>query len=291
MWWARQDAAGNWSTGLGAVVDLSGNGVSAPWFAVAREFDAHRARASGFPLIAGLIQVEEIKAGRIDHALAFAYDHCRTGFFIPPASTAQVTVPGTRYEFGIPMGGRIQLDPQWDVEHSGLSESAKIIARALQQYGAFCGDFAGGNVLFADSSPAALRAWQGVLNPEELEAVFTPAMIRAHFRVLDMGSVLPGQNCEIPPPYLIDFHVASPGGSVRSDYLSRTISMVVPPGSDLRRLIPVFTAFRPGTRVSVAGQEQASGRSAQDFSGPVVYRLVSPDGATATFTVVARHGS
>ncbi len=286
MWWARQDAAGRWSTGLGAVTDLSGTGVSAPWFAVKRDLDAHRARASGFPLIAGLILVDEIKAGRIDHALVFAYDHCRTGFFVPPASTAQVTVPGTRNSFGIPMGGRIQLDPRWDVENAGLSASGKIIARALQNYGAYCGDYADGNVLFAENSPDALRAWAGVLRSEELEAIFTPAMIREHFQVLDMGNVLPGQNCEIPPPYVTSFRFVEPAASAKIDYFTRKISLVVPAGSDLKRLVPRFTVFRPETRVLVDGAEQTKWQTIQDFSSPVVYQLVSPEGAATAWTVV-----
>src|SRR6185369_16299622 len=107
MWAARKDKAGRWFTGLGAVTDLSGNGVAPPWFAVPRELDAARARASGFPLIAGLILRDEIKAGRIDHALVFAYDHCRTGLFVPPASTAQVAQLDAIDSRGIPMGGRI----------------------------------------------------------------------------------------------------------------------------------------------------------------------------------------
>ena len=90
LWAARRDATGRWFTGLGAVTDLNGTGVAPPWFDSARELDSHRARAGGFPLIAGLIMVDEIQAGRIEHALAFAYDHCRTGLFVPPASTAQV---------------------------------------------------------------------------------------------------------------------------------------------------------------------------------------------------------
>lgn len=165
MWAARQDAAGRWRTGLGAVVDLHGSGVAPPWFDSPREFDAHRSRASGFPLIAGLIMVDEIKAGRIEHALCFAYDHCRTGLFVPPASTAQVAQLDAVDSRGIPMGGRIQLDPTWDVENSGLSPAGRVIARALQEYGAFCGDYAGANVLYAENSPAAVAAWQGVLSP------------------------------------------------------------------------------------------------------------------------------
>ncbi|HUJ45477.1 MAG TPA: hypothetical protein VLW52_17920 [Opitutaceae bacterium] len=288
MWWARQDAAGKWSTGLGAVTDLAGTGVSPPWFAVGRELDAARARASGFPLIAGLILVDEVKAGRIDHALVFAYDHCRTGFFLPPASTAQVTVPKTKNSFGIPMGGRIQLDPHWDVKHSELSAGGKIIARALQEYGAYCGDYADGNVLFAENSPAALQAWQGLLRPDELEAIFTPAMIREHFRVLEMGNVLPGQNCEIRPPYVMSFQFADPAATARIDYFTRTVSVAVPRGSDPRRLVPRFTVFRPGTSVLVNGAGQVSGHTIQDFSSPVTYRLVAPDGTANTWTVVVR---
>jgi hypothetical protein len=290
MWWARQDAAGRWSTGLGARTDLSGSGVAAPWYAVPRELDAARARASGFPLVAGLILADEIKSGRIDHALVFAYNHCRSGFFIPPASTAQVTVPKTRNSFGIPMGGRIQLNPRWDVERSGLSTSGKIIARALQEYGAYCGDYADGNILFADNSPEALRSWQGLLRPEELETLFTPAMIREHFRVLDMGNVLPGQNCEIPPPYVLSFRFAESAISGRINYFTRTICVALPPGGDRKHLAPLFTVFGPGTRVLVAGIEQTSGRAAQDFSSSVVYRLISPDGTTNDWTVVVTSG-
>jgi hypothetical protein len=195
MWYARKDASGRWFTGLGAVTDLSGTGVAPPWFASKRQLDSHRARASGFPLVAGVIRVEEIRAGRIEHALVFAYDRCRAEYFIPPASTAQAAEPSTiNNATGIPMGGRIQLDPSWDVEHSGLSPAAKVIARALQEYGAYCGDYAGANVLYAENSPKAVAAWRGLLSSDDLAAIFTPQMIAKHFRVLDMGTLLPGQN-------------------------------------------------------------------------------------------------
>jgi hypothetical protein len=188
------------------------------------------------------------------------------------------------------MGGRIQLNPRWDVERSGLSTSGKIIARALQEYGAYCGDYADGNVLFADNSPEALRSWQGLLRPEELETLFTPAMIREHFRVLDMGNVLPGQNCEIPPPYVLSFRFAESAISGRINYFTRTICVALPPGGDRKHLAPLFTVFGPGTRVLVAGIEQTSGRAAQDFSSSVVYRLISPDGTTNDWTVVVTSG-
>ena len=283
MWAARRDAAGRWWTGLGAVTDLAGTGVAPPWFASPREFDSHRARASGFPLIAGLIRRDEIRAGRIGHALVFAYDHCRSGFFIPPASTAQVTRPEITNARGIPMGGRIQLDPGWDVEHSGLSATGKIIARALQEYGAYCGDFAGANVLYAENSPAAVRAWEGVLRSEELAAVFTPDMIRRHFRLLAMGNVLPGQNLEVPPPYILTIVVDRETAPARIDQLTRTI-VLHPPAAGRARAH--WTLFPRGTRVRTAGYAIEGGAGELDWKQPAPLVLTAPDGRTSTWTVV-----
>lgn len=282
MWAARQDKTGRWFTGLGAVTDLSGTGVAPPWFAAQRDLDSHRARASGFPLIAGLMRVDEIKAGRIDHALVFAYDHCRTGLFIPPASTAQVKMPTTENSRGIPMGGRIQLDPAWDVEHSGLSAAGKIIARALQEYGAYCGDYAGANVLYAENSPEAVQAWQGILQSEDLEAVFTPEMIRQHFRVLDMGNLLPGQNLEVPPPYVISFAVAGESVPGRIDQLTRTIT-VYPGKAPATKARTTWTLHPRLTRAEIAGRTLADGSGEIDLTNASTLKLTAPDGATNTW--------
>jgi hypothetical protein len=285
MWAARQDKTGRWFTGLGAVTDLSGTGVAPPWFAAPHELDSHRARASGFPLIAGLILVDEIKAGRIDHALVFAYDHCRTGFLIPPASTAQVAQLDAVDARGIPMGGRIQLDPAWDVEHSGLSAAGKIIARALQEYGAYCGDYAGANVLYAENSPEAVRAWAGVLQSGDLEAVFNPDMIRQHFRVLDMGNLLPGQNLGVPPPYVISFAAAGEAGPARIDQLTRTIT-VYPGKAPATKVKAAWTLHPRLTRVEIDGRIFASGPGEIDLAGASTLKLTAPDGATNTWQLV-----
>ena len=194
MWHTRK-VDGRWMTGLGAVTDLNGTGVAPAWSTVEREFDAHRARASGFPLVAGLIRVEEILSGHIPHALVFAYDFVQAEHLIPPASTAQASTGGTRNNRdGMPMGAHIQLDPSFDVESSGLSPAGKTIARALQEYGAYLGDFAGANVLYAESAPSALQAWEGVLGSDDLKTVFTSKTIARQFRLLDMGKVEEGQN-------------------------------------------------------------------------------------------------
>ncbi len=285
MWLARRDDSGHWSTGLGARVDLSGTGVAPPWFAAKRELDSHRARASGFPLIAGLIRLEEIRAGRIEHALAFAYDHCRAEFFVPPASTAQATQGPAINSRGIPMGGRIQLDPGWDVETSGLSPAVKVIARALQKYGAYCSDYADGNVIYGENSPEAIRAWHGLLSERELEAVFTSRMMRTHFRVIAMGNLLPGQNLTPPPPYVLSFVVAGGTQPARIDQLTRSITVPAAGTAASGPRTANWTVYPAATSASVDGRPVASGTLRLDLVRPLELKLTAPDGASSIWHV------
>jgi hypothetical protein len=107
----------------------------------------------GFALLSGLIRPEEIEAGVIDHALVFAHDY--VGPAVWPAvrgggrggrgrggQTDVVPVPG---------GGCVQLDPALDVEKLDIPPAGKMIARALQKYGMYNSDFAGGLVVYAES--------------------------------------------------------------------------------------------------------------------------------------------
>ena len=285
MWAARRDQTGRWFTGLGAVTDLSGTGVAPPWFAARRELDSHRARAGGFPLIAGLIMRDEIKAGRIEHALVFAYDHCRTGLFVPPASTSQSAKSDAVDTRGIPMGGRIQLDPAWDVAHAGLSAAGQTIARALQEYGAYCGDYSDANVLYAENSPAAVQEWTGVLQSEELARIFTPDFIHDHFRVLDQGNLLPGQNLHVRPPYVLSFALAGETAPARIDQLARTITVF--PGLTSAAGVAVTWALHPrNTLVEINGRPVASGTGI-DFRPGTTLGLTAPDGVKNNWQIVA----
>jgi hypothetical protein len=157
--------AGAWYAALCATSDLTGSGVRPPATTANPWWAAHGARACGFPLVAGLIRADEIRAGRIDHALVFAYPGLRRNRFTPPASTNS----STGAEYGIPCGGRIQFDPSIDVTKLGLSPAGVTIMRALQQYGAYVGDYSGALSMYADNSPAARAYWNsGVLGTYEL---------------------------------------------------------------------------------------------------------------------------
>lgn len=195
-WDVRQlgkDERGHWRAGFGAEVDLSGTGVAAPWMTASRPGESAGPRPSGVPLMAGLIRADEIKAGRIDHALAFAYAKPKAGVFVSPASTAlEMTPERAERTFALPMGARMQLDPAYDIENTLLSPAGKVIARALQEYGAILVDEAGATTLFAEGGPGQAEAWEGVLSESELQLLFTPDFMMENFRVLELGPVMPG---------------------------------------------------------------------------------------------------
>lgn len=287
MWAARKNKDGVWTTGLGAVTDLRSSGVERPWFEQKNEFDAHRSRAGGFPLIAGLIRPEEIKSGRIDHALVFAYQRGRSEFFIPPASTAQATTNEMNNRFGIPMGGRIQLDPALNVDTLNLNPACKIIAKALQEYGAFNGDYAGATVLYADNSPSALKQWTGVLQKTDFAEIFTPLFVRKYFRVIEMGNLLPGQNLQDGRIGFIDFGFPSIK-NVSIEWLNTTIECVVDSSVSLAGVKPVFRTASMHSLVYVNNIEQESGKSTVDLNKNIEYKIDVPGTGSKNWTVIVR---
>jgi hypothetical protein len=187
--WDADDSSGSWTAGEASTQDLSGDGVrpperNNPWWA------GHGPRACGFGLIAGLITVEEIREGTINHALVIAYPHIRSSTYTPPASSAQGTTTDAIRTRGILCGGRVQLDPTLDLSTLNLSPSGLTIARALQVYGAFVGDYSGSVSLYADASPDAQATWRsGLLGNGDAQKI--PLN---RFRVLTIGTIYDNMN-------------------------------------------------------------------------------------------------
>ena len=194
--WNASNSGGSWHCGMGANMDLLGTGVRPPITNAGADWNfAQGPRACGFALVAGLIRPEEIVAGRIDHALVVAYPHIRAGFFTPPASTAQaVNGQGAQRDRGIPCGGRIQLDPSIDITTLGLSAAGVAIARALQQYGAYVGDYSGALDLYADNAPDAAAQWNAGLLREDAVGGAPAKVNLTWFRVLQLGTLYDNGN-------------------------------------------------------------------------------------------------
>jgi hypothetical protein len=110
-------------------------------------------RGAGVPYLAGLVRPWEIAQGRIEHALAFGYYTNRAGRCVYPASKTDGKVD--RLDV-LPEGARLRLDPALNVDKiPGLDRTGRIIARALQEYGAYNIDNSGSNKLYVEDNLTA----------------------------------------------------------------------------------------------------------------------------------------
>ena len=115
-----------WRAGSGAIFDLRSNRLRpAGWTS---------ADAAGLPILPGLARYDEVARGRIDHALRFTAEQTRGAFVYPArhfaSSDSDPALP--------PMGLRIRL--RRSASLTGLGPQARIVARALQRYGALLAD-------------------------------------------------------------------------------------------------------------------------------------------------------
>lgn len=137
--------------------DLNGPGFQQP--------NRVSARGSGLPLFAGVILPEEIRAGRIDHALAISLPGPANRNYVQPASSTN----GVGRLTSIPEGARIRLKRGRRVERlPGRTNrrAARAIYTALRRYGAIVVDRSANPTLYAKQNAdwrAPLRGADGRL--------------------------------------------------------------------------------------------------------------------------------
>lgn len=140
------DADGQAKCSTYNVWDLTGSGTSTPF--EARKWPSRGGRGAGFPVIAGLIRPEEIAVGEIRHAMIYGYSHNRLGddgkkAFVHPAVRSDGRYQGRQYPYE---GSLLRLPPhvgETDFDQWGLGEHARVVARALRDYGMYNGDNSG----------------------------------------------------------------------------------------------------------------------------------------------------
>lgn len=189
MWAARIRPDGEWECNSGMKYRADGAGVfdRAEFAAVHNGESIHPygpARAAGVPILAGTIMHDDVVAGHIRHKLSFATQASALQKFVhPPACWTDGGWPD-----GIPEGAVVQLDPSLDLEKLDLSPAAKVVARALQDYGAVNVDVCGGHCLYGQGLyfDPLKRTWDGLLEPNALVGLTFD-----HFRVLKMENVVP----------------------------------------------------------------------------------------------------
>lgn len=104
------------------------------------------ASASSLSIAGGLITLEDLQAGEIDHALALAVPEVRAGVY---ASPARRTDGKSSSPLALPEGAHLRLDPNLDIGALHLPYLTRLIAEAAQRYGIFIRDGSGAVQFFA----------------------------------------------------------------------------------------------------------------------------------------------
>jgi hypothetical protein len=129
-----------WHVGSGAIFDLRSNAV--------RPHGWTSADAAGLPILPGLARVDEVKAGRINHALRFTVQRTQRAFVWPARHQAGASTDPSLP----PMGLRVRLKASYDI--SGFAPSAQVILTALKEYGMFLADNGGDWFISGEENPS-----------------------------------------------------------------------------------------------------------------------------------------
>jgi hypothetical protein len=155
------------------------------------------AKAGGFASLAGLVWPQELRSGKIDHALFFAYPSTKSCGPVSPATAGD----GSSEDSGaIPEGARVQLDPDLDLDSLHLAPYQRTIAEALQTYGMILGDTGGALGLYGVGRQSFEGdAYEGLLPGGEFPEFSDLGEIPAdRFRVLELPPQQPR-----PPQQLV----------------------------------------------------------------------------------------
>jgi hypothetical protein len=140
FWRLRREAAGwqaSWGGAMRHVSSQSGVYGRDSWPGARSSWGIS---ASSLSLPGGLLTLQQLRVGEIDHALALAIPGPRAGVY---ASPAQRTDGDSEDPSALPEGAHLRLDPTLDLSTLHLPPLTLALARAAQRYG----------VLVTDRSP------------------------------------------------------------------------------------------------------------------------------------------
>jgi hypothetical protein len=153
-------AGAGWTAYSAARFDLRSNALRPDTFT--------SADAAGLPILPGLARADEAAGGAIRHALRITVPHTQDGFIHPATHAASASSDPALP----PMGLRIRLKPGYNV--NALHGQARVIARALQVYGALVADNAGGSRVYISGTPDP--AWDDD-DLDQLKAIPTSQLV------------------------------------------------------------------------------------------------------------------
>lgn len=186
--WHLEHVASGWRTGWGGAMDdaSSNPGVysSAAWPGADRFWGAS---ATSLSIAGGLITLEDLSRGEINHALALTVPEPRAGIYASPARRTDGT---SSNPLSLPEGAHLRLDPHLRLSTLHLPRVTLLIARAAQRYGIFVRDKAR-TVAFSAQAPRSARR-DPYAGPQGYFAGEMPSQLLAsfpwsHLQVLKMN--------------------------------------------------------------------------------------------------------
>lgn len=167
-----------WSSCGGAVYYLASNGLEG---SLAQSDEPRNKGHRGVPPYTYAVRWDEIEAGAIDHVLKISVNTAGVDHVFPMTGS-----DGDSHDVAAPPeGARLRLKLSIDLSRLTMTRAERVIATALQKYGAVIGDQSGGPVsLKVENTLAEGRGhlWEGVLERDSL-ATFT----LDDFEVIELG--------------------------------------------------------------------------------------------------------
>jgi hypothetical protein len=158
--WELDETSTGWQAEWGGAINdaLSDSGAYGPqsWPGATQLWGAS---ASSLSIAGGLITLEDLARGDINHALAMAIPDPRAGAYAAPAKR---TDGASTDPLSLPEGAHLRLDPGLNLAALHLPRLTLIIARAAQRYGIVIRDTAEDATLYAqDPTPTGGEPYSG----------------------------------------------------------------------------------------------------------------------------------
>ena len=165
--YAEPLGGGQWEASRVDIYDLHGPGwrpafVDPNWWRIG-------CVGAGVNRLAGTVRIEEVLAGEIDHPLLCCTPANRSKSLpggnpkelCPPASMTDGWRVGPE---NVPEGAVFRLDPSLDLDALGFCEPAKVVARAMQEYGMYNVDNGGAFAVYFQNLGSANSPWEAIPN-------------------------------------------------------------------------------------------------------------------------------
>jgi hypothetical protein len=135
------DGGDRWTAGSGAIWSMRSNKMRpAGWTS---------ADAAGLPILPGLVRWNEVKHGRIDHAIRFTVPETRRDYIYPARHFASDS-----NDPDLPaMGQRFRMRANYPID--GFPRQARVVLKALKRYGMIVAD--NGSAWYVTGAPS--RHW------------------------------------------------------------------------------------------------------------------------------------